>query len=371
MQEYLAGARPTYEVEYRLRHRDGSYRWILSRGAALWDDQGRPFRMAGSHTDVTARRRADQELEKLNAQLLEASRRAGMAEVATGVLHNVGNVLNSVNVSATLVKDFVAQSRIPGLAKLSALLESHREDLATFLTSDDKGRQAIDYLTQLSRQLVFEQSEMLRELDALTRHVGHIKEIVAMQQSYADVAGVVECVSIPELLEDALRINTAALARHQVDVVRDFQSVPDIHVDKHKILQVLVNLISNAKHALAARPPGARRMTLRVGPNDNGRIHIQVQDNGVGIPPENLTRIFSHGFTTRKGGHGFGLHSGALAAKEMGGRLTAHSDGLDRGATFTLELPLPIRRETPNPPRVEAMLSSASRSTSPPVPLPS
>jgi signal transduction histidine kinase len=176
----------------------------------------------------------------------------------------------------------------------------------------------------------------------LRRNVEHIKEIVAMQQNYATVGGVKEMINVVNLVEDSLRMNESALRRHQVEVVREFEPVPTLNVEKHKILQILVNLLRNAKHACQHSERADKRLTVRVA-NGDGRIKISVIDNGVGIPPEHLTRIFSHGFTTRKDGHGFGLHSGALAAKEMGGSLTVHSDGTGLGATFTFELPCPIR----------------------------
>jgi signal transduction histidine kinase len=125
-----------------------------------------------------------------------------------------------------------------------------------------------------------------------------------------------------------------------VEVVREFENVPPMNVDKHKLLQILVNLVRNAKYACQESERVDKQMTVRVA-NGDGRIKISVIDNGVGIPPENLTRIFNHGFTTRKDGHGFGLHSGALAAKEIGGSLNVHSDGPGQGAAFTLELPCP------------------------------
>ncbi len=199
----------------------------------------------------------------------------------------------------------------------------------------------------------------------MTKNIEHIKEIVAMQQSYARVSGVLEVQPVAELMEDALRIHLAGLARHQVRVVREFEPIADLPLDKHKILQILVNLISNAKYALSGSQAGERLLTMGVRivssqpaavnsqlsaaggrrPADSpglrdARIEIFVKDNGKGIPRENLTRIFSHGFTTRRDGHGFGLHSGALAAKEMGGTLTVQSDGEGKGATFTLQLPV-------------------------------
>jgi signal transduction histidine kinase len=256
--------------------------------------------------------------------------------VATSVLHNVGNVLNSVNVSAAMVAGQVRQSKAGQLAKAAALLQAHADKLA----ADPKAHQLPGYLTQLAQHLAAEQTQMLGELDSLTQNIEHIKQIVAMQQSYATASGVVESVPIKDLVEDALRMNTAALTRHAVQVVREFGEVPPLTVDKHKVLQILVNLIRNAKYALDESGRADKRLTLRVGMNGDPFVHIAVSDNGVGIPAENLTRIFQHGFTTRKDGHGFGLHSGALAAQEMGGRLTVHSEGLGHGAAFTLELPV-------------------------------
>jgi signal transduction histidine kinase len=276
----------------------------------------------------------------VDKQLLDASRQAGMAEVATGVLHNVGNVLNSVNVSATLLAEKLQQSRASGLAKVVELLREHSAGLADFIANDRRGRQLPVYLEQLAQRLNEEQTLLLKEVKCLTANVEHIKNIVAMQQAYAKPAGVTECVQPIDLLEDALRINSGALTRHQVQIVREYDSkLPPLTVDKHKALQILINLISNAGHACAQAQRNDKRLTVRLG-EGRDRIRFAIADNGVGIAAENLTRIFSLGFTTRADGHGFGLHSGALAAKEMGGTLHSHSDGLNLGATFVLELPV-------------------------------
>ena len=219
-----------------------------------------------------------------------------------------------------------------------ALLREHQDDLGTFITRDPRGRQLPAYLAQLSDTLLADQAATVHELDLLQGYVQHIMEIVAMQQSYANVSGAKEIVDISSLAEDCLRMNAGALNRHGVEVIRDYAKVPPMNVDKHRILQILVNLVRNAKYACEDSGGVGNRVTLRVADGD-GKVRISVADNGVGIPPENLTRIFNHGFTTRKGGHGFGLHSSALAAKEMGGSLTVHSDGPGQGAAFTLELP--------------------------------
>ncbi len=289
-------------------------------------------------SDITERKLSEAELEKVHKELLEASRQAGMAEIATNVLHNVGNVLNSVNISTGLIVESVKKSRASGLARVVALLQEHAHDLGAFITNDARGKHLPAHLAQLSEHLLADQAAIVSELDSLRRNVEHIKEIVAMQQSYATFGGVKEMINVVSLVEDSLRMNEGALSHHGVEVIREFEAVPTLNLEKHKILQILVNLLRNALYACDESDRADKRLTVRVA-NDAGRVRISVMDNGVGIPAENLTRIFSHGFTTRKGGHGFGLHSGALAAKEMGGSLTVHSAGLGQGAEFTLELP--------------------------------
>jgi signal transduction histidine kinase len=303
------------------------------------DKDGNIIGTFGISKDFSALKKAEVELEAAHERLVETSRLAGMAEVATDVLHNVGNVLNSVNVSCSLAVDRVKASKAASLFKVSALLEENRGRLGEFLLNDPRGQQIPGFLAALAEHFTGEQSALLQELDQLRENIAHIKQIVAMQQSYAKVAGVTESVSAAQLVEDALHINGSAMARHTVKVRREFEESPPIVTDKHRVLQILVNLISNAKYALDDSGRPDRLMTLRIGGDGDGHAKIQVSDNGVGIPPENLTRIFAHGFTTRRNGHGFGLHSSALAVRELGGSIQAQSEGLGKGATFTLLLP--------------------------------
>ena len=294
----------------------------------------------------SARRSAEQARDELAAaqhQLVEASHRAGMAEVATGVLHNVGNVLNSVNVSASLVADKVRRSKAQGLMiRMAKLVAEHAEDLSAFVTKDEKGRQLPRFLTAMTDAMAGEQSFLLEELRSLTRNIDHIKTIVSTQQSYATAAGLRESVALDELLEDALRINASSFQKHGIEVERDYAELPLVEIERQKLFQILINLVRNAKHALVEQGGEGRRLALRTSAVADDRVRIEVIDNGVGIPADNLIRVFAHGFTTKqaKGGHGFGLHHSALSAKEMGGSLTAYSDGPGQGATFTLELPL-------------------------------
>ncbi|HVU34853.1 MAG TPA: PAS domain-containing protein, partial [Opitutaceae bacterium] len=313
--------------------------WHSTTKVPLRGADGRVTGLIAIVQDITARREAEAERETLHRQVLETSRQAGMAEVATGVLHNVGNVLNSLNISASLVAESVARSKSERLGLLINLLDQNRENLGKFFAEDPRAQRVPDYLRALSEQLRAEQAHVLDELRNLQRNVEHIKEIVAMQQSYARVVGVTEEVAIQEIIEDALRINQDGLLRHRVAVDRDLRANPVITIERHKVLQILVNLISNAKYACDDGPLENRRLTVSIAA-DPQRVRITVADNGVGIAADNLVRIFSHGFTTRKNGHGFGLHSGALSAKEMGGSLTVESAGIGRGAAFTLELPV-------------------------------
>ncbi len=290
--------------------------------------------------------RTQAELQEAHQALMRASRQAGMAEVASNVLHNVGNVLNSVNVSANLLDERIRISKASGLARVAEMLEEQGEQLGSFIANDERGRRLPTYLAKLSSQLLADREAALHELASLVKCVEHMKDIVRMQQSYATQGGVVEIVAVADLVNDSVRLNEEAFSRHGVTLGCEFEAVPVITVDKHRVLQILVNLIRNAKYACEDSGRSDKRITIRVTPCALG-VAIEVVDNGVGIATENMTRIFSHGFTTRVGGHGFGLHSAALAAQELKGSLGVASEGPGCGATFRLELPLTPAENSP------------------------
>lgn len=343
---HLAGESETYQAEFRMKSKAGAWRWIRSRGKVVARGaDGAPLRITGTHLDITANKQAED-------TLLELSRHAGMAEIATGVLHNVGNVLNSLNVSTSLVAGKIRDSRVDHLVSLIQMLQEHRADLSQFFADDPKGQRVLPYLAKLGDHFRAERQWLLHELTLLSSHVDHIKQIVATQQNYAKVSGVVEKVCLSDLVEDALRILGPGMADRKVKVERDFERLPPIFADKHQILQIVLNLLRNAKQAVKREDPAHCVIRIRIRRVGEGRVRVAIQDTGVGLLPENLTRIFAHGFTTKADGHGFGLHSCALAAGQMGGSLHAQSAGLGRGATFILELPLTI---------AEAQAKSASR----------
>jgi PAS domain S-box-containing protein len=289
--------------------------------------------------DITERKRTEAKLEETHRELIRASRQAGMAEVATGVLHNVGNVLNSINVASTCIARNLKQSRAGTLSKVAGLLHEHETDLGTFLTKDPKGKKIPGYLSDLSEHMANEQESALKELGELQKNIQHVKDIVTRQQDYAKVSGVVEKLKIGDLLEDVLRLTINDFTHQGIEIAKDFDYENVLLLERHKVLQILVNLVRNAKQSCEASGSKNKRITLKVT-TDKTRLRIAVSDNGVGILHENMNRIFAHGFTTKKNGHGFGLHSSAQAAREMGGELRVHSDGAEKGATFTLELPI-------------------------------
>jgi len=289
--------------------------------------------------DITERKRAEAKLKTAQDKLLETAREVGMAEVATGVLHNVGNVLNSVSVTAGSIKTRIRKSKITYLTDVVKLVEKHADNLGHFVTKEEQGKKLPVFLAHLSKELLTEQSRCLEGLGALTKHIQHMADIIQLQQSHSKTKGLISPTSIKEVVYDALHINAETITRNQVKVKCELVNIPNLLLDRHKVLQILTNLISNAVHALSRSERDDKTLSIVAEQIEQDRIRIQVIDNGMGISNENLTRIFEHGFTTRKKGHGFGLHSTALSANELNGSIKVHSDGPGQGAVFSVELP--------------------------------
>lgn len=323
-----------------LRHFDGATFEVVINAHVKPTPPGAELVCEGSVEDVTVRKRAERELEALHSQLVLASRQAGMAEVATGVLHNVGNVLTSVNLIVHDVQDRLKTTRLTHLQRVVDVLKREQPRLAEFLTADGAGKQLPGFLEKLNDHLAAENKQLLSDVEGLVRHFEHIREIIVTQQNSAQLFGVIESLAPAQLFEDALRLNQESLQRHAITIERLFEPVELVKADRHKVLQILVNLLKNAKDALQSVDPAQRLIRVRVAPAGENLIALSVQDNGPGIAPVNLTRIFQHGFTTKRDGHGFGLHSCVLAAREMDGDLAAASEGLGHGSTFTLTLPI-------------------------------
>jgi len=336
----LENEREIHGYSTSLRHFDGTTFEVVINARLKPTPPGDELVAEGTVEDVSSRKRASRELDQLHNQLVVASRQAGMAEVATGVLHNVGNVLTSVNLIVHDVQDRLKTTRLSHLRRVVEVLEREQPRLADFLTVDGAGKQLPDFLKKLDTYLVDENRQLLADVEGLVRHFEHIREIIVTQQGSAQLLGLVETLAPAQLFEDALHLNAESMERHGISLERSFDPCPAVKADRHKVLQILVNLLKNAKDALQVRQPGDRLIRVHVAPAGPKAIALAVQDNGQGIAPADLTRIFQHGFTTKQSGHGFGLHSSVLAAREMGGDLAASSPGPDAGSTFTLTLPV-------------------------------
>ncbi|QRN99170.1 AAA family ATPase [Archangium violaceum] len=314
---------------------------ISIENARLYEDVQRAraeLRQANEELEQRVEERT-RELEQAQTRLVDTAREVGMTEVASNVLHNVGNVLTSAVVNLEVMRKAVGSLRVGRLRQAAALLVEQRENLAEFLTTNVRGRHLPDYLTALGEELGNDQMRLVEDMEVMSRHVEHIRAIIQVQQTYARSSLMTEECELAQLIDDALRIQMGASQRHGVTVHRELEVVPRVKVDKHKVLQILINIISNARHALEAKSEGSRNLWVKLRA-DGPVARIQVVDDGVGITPEVKGKLFSHGFTTRKDGHGFGLHSSALAAQLLNGRLSIDSDGPGRGAVSTLELPL-------------------------------
>lgn len=291
--------------------------------------------------DITKRRRDEKERARLASELQDAARMAGMAEVATGVLHNVGNILNSVNVSACTIRRKLERSALSNLERVSDLIRENEGSIADFIRDDNRGKMIPEYIQKVTGVLLKERNLVNVEFDDLEKNVDHIKEIISVQQSMATTSGLLQELSPNELIKDVLVANKASLANHDISFVEEIdESISQFTSDKHRILQILINLVKNAKDALVESKIQDPEIKICVQAKNEDQVVFQIIDNGVGIPSDMLEKIFRHGFTTKKSGHGFGLHSCANAATELGGKLTARSEGAGKGATFELTLPV-------------------------------
>lgn len=292
--------------------------------------------------DITLRKETESSLAQAQQQLVDAAHKSGMAEMATGVLHNIGNILNSVNLSGEEIARFTKQSKVSGLIKANEILAEHKDELATFLSQDPKGQKLPDYYIKLGNILSQEIQSIADETESLLNKTTMMKEVIATQQSYAKQGFHSEMINLNTLIEDALKIQEASLHKWGVKLEKRLSDIPTCVAQKSKLLQVITNLIKNAQEAMREndiynRP---KELFIETGIVDNEVVFVKVNDNGCGIPSDKLSKIFNHGFTTKTDGHGFGLHTSANAMTEMKGSLSVDSKGVQEGACFTLTVPI-------------------------------
>lgn len=282
------------------------------------------------------------EHEHLQRQLGEAAYKIEMADVASSVLHNVGNVLTSVTVAAHMVESVVDQSSVSLVNRMAELINTHQEDLGTYLTEDPKGKRIPPSLEKLGAHLIEEQQTVLKEMQGLVKNIRHMKQIITSHQTMVKSAGQAEQIALVDVLSHAMELSFQPGDAKWITIHRDYQAVPTVWVDQHQLLQILVNLLRNAKQAMRQQIQDSHELRLSVNYQDSEKTSVimTIQDSGIGIAPEHLSKMFTRGFTTKKDGNGIGLHSAIVAIQSMGGSMYVQSDGVGRGAMFTLTFPV-------------------------------
>lgn len=272
----------------------------------------------------------------IQKQLVTAAQQAGMCQVATSVLHNVGNLLNSVNISCTFLLEGLKESEMNVLKKLKHLLEQNKDNLSCFLSEDPKGKKIPEFIIALSDQWENEKEKLSNEAKLLSEYINNIKSIIKMQQSMGAALSVIELVSFNQILTDVLGMQKRNLSIKGIKLIEKLNEIPPSQLDKARISQILVNLINNSIEAMEKSDYKELMITSEL---KDGRIVLSLKDTGIGICPEDKQNIFSFGFTTKKEGHGFGLHSAINTVREMGGDLQFDSEGVNKGSTFELTIP--------------------------------
>jgi signal transduction histidine kinase/PAS domain-containing protein len=314
--------------------------------------------------DITERKRAEAEMQRLQENLVRVSREAGMAAVASEVLHNAGNVLNSTGVSVAMLDQHVKDLRVGHLSRAVALLEEHAGHLDAFLRDDPRGKPLFAFLRGLTAHVEQHQQQVGAEVSALQASIEHLTRIIQAQRSHARSVGVLEVVSVDELVDAALELQAPSWSELGITLERPLAALPQLRIDKHKVIEILVNLISNARQSLRESGRADKRVCIRTeSAGTRGgveRVRIHVEDNGVGIDPANRAKLFRLGFSTKPEGAGIGLHSSAITAQQLSGSLSFHSDGPGQGAVFTLELPVtPVKPAAPPAPTPPSPASPA------------
>ncbi|MEO4046342.1 CHASE domain-containing protein [Pseudomonas sp. CAU 1711] len=291
--------------------------------------------------ELRARVRAALRMAHTQRLLQERAHDAGMALLAAGILHNLGNVLNGVTVASAVLRNKLQQSKVSAVGRVAALLQEHVDGLGQFLDNDRQGRALPGFVAQLAEQLESEQRSLLREVEILRNCAEHADAVLASQRNLT-AAGtmLVELVAVHRLLDSALEMASASFLSQDILIERDYGHEEVVLTDQHRALQILLNLLKNASQALTKCPAGQARIRVSCRSHENG-VRLEVQDNGVGIAPERIPLLFNQNPTKQANGHGFGLHLSAIWAVELGGRLCCMSEGQGQGASFTLELPAP------------------------------
>ncbi len=334
VQTFKTGSSDIMEVNMVLPN--GEQKWIENRFAAIRDDTTISEIMLIA-TDISMRKKTEKKFKTAQKELLAQAHLAGMAEIATGILHNVGNILNSLKVSAQLIQEVLRKSSIDGFKNANQLLNEHADNLNDFFRHNPKGKKLLLYYQTLEEKFEGDNNKIISYMSRLFDKIQEISDVVAAQQDYAGAPSFLEELDVSVIIDSVLVIESEIMEESYISVEKEYTNVPKIVAQKTKFLHILVNLFKNARNAMTES--SSKKLSVRVDCNDR-TVFIRVKDTGMGIPQKDITKIFAYGYTTMKDGLGFGLHNCANYMTEMGGKIWAESDGKGEGATFVLEFPL-------------------------------
>lgn len=282
-----------------------------------------------------------QDLQEAQRILVQQAHEAGLAEMAVGVLHNIGNAITPAQVAANILSNQLAAS------PLRQRLEQSLTPLRDFLegTRDLSPQEQQTYgelIRHLPASLREEYDRTITELNEICDKHHHIETIIKLQMRYAKISDQTGLVNVASLAQDAINITANDIAKRKITVTMNLEETPPIRAEETKLLQVMVNLIKNSYEAMDAHPDGKREITISTGVRDGEppSVLFSVKDNGCGFSPEDKTKIFTYGYSTKKRGSGFGLHSCANTILANHGSLEALSRGQGQGAEFSILLPL-------------------------------
>ena len=262
-----------------------------------------------------------------------------MAEVARGVLHNAGNVMNSITTATFQIESAVEKSSPDGLEKLVELLKTEK-DLGAFFATDKRANQVLPYLEKILQAQRSYREVMQSEIGVLQSGIGHLSGIIQSQHAFADKPNFVESIDPTCVVNDSINLVNEAFARHGVTLTSEFQTVPSVLVDRNRLTQVILNFLTNAKDALKANDPGNRKIHIELLKLTDGNVvRIRVSDNGPGVPIHLKDKIFSSGFTTKDSGLGHGLHYCAVSAMELGWKIGLDTNLGEFRTIFYLDIP--------------------------------
>ncbi len=302
----------------------------------LLNDDDEVIGIVGMGRDITALSKAQEEVKEREVQLANES---GKAEVVADILHNVGNVLNSINVSVLEIHKSLDESKLPSLQKAVNLFDEHAHDLGSYLQNDEKGKLIPGFIQKVSSKLVEEQSAIFNEIAQLEKRLEVINHILELQQNVNRPSLYVKLESLNEMLDTASEILMQKLINRNIKLIKHVDESIKIKCIRSKIIHVFVNLIKNSIEAFDNRE-SKEPLVIDVSCVDSPEYYVfTIKDNGAGIDEEHLNHIFNHGFTTKSKGFGFGLHSCATTIQEIRGKILAESAGKGMGSSIIIHFP--------------------------------